>query len=213
MFERLDQAAQDALSAAYDDALRLGDNAIGTEHVLLALASTGSVAARLLREAGFDADVLRLALTTGRTGHDQRRDHAMLLGALGIDLAKVREQAEQTFGAEALNRMTARARPPGPRRTLWSRISCAKPQPLRRCDSPLAGRQLGVIPRVKRLLERATRDARPSLATPGHLLLALITGNEPACELLAARGVDLNALANETRRAIGSGNTGGRLAG
>jgi hypothetical protein len=55
---------------------------------------------------------------------------------------------------------------------------------------------------MKRLLERATRVARPDIATPEHLLLVLITGNEPACEILRAAGVDLVALAAATQRQL-----------
>jgi hypothetical protein len=55
---------------------------------------------------------------------------------------------------------------------------------------------------MKRLLERATRAARPHLATPEHLLLVLLAGNEPACEILSAAGVDLVSLAAATRRQV-----------
>jgi hypothetical protein len=81
-------------------------------------------------------------------------------------------------------------------------ISCSKPLPRRRCDSPLAGQPLALIPRVKRLLERASQAARPQLASPSHLLLALVTGAEPACEILTVLGVDFTALAEATRREI-----------
>ncbi|MBN9620151.1 MAG: hypothetical protein J0H43_10550, partial [Actinobacteria bacterium] len=68
--------------------------------------------------------------------------------------------------------------------------------------SPLAGQQIAMIGRVKKLLDRATRAARPGLATPSHLLLALVTGDEPANETLADFGVDLAALAEATRRSL-----------
>ena len=70
------------------------------------------------------------------------------------------------------------------------------------CESPLAGQPLALIPRVKRLLERASREARPDLASPSHLLLVLVTGNEPACEILTTLGIDLTALAAATRQEI-----------
>jgi hypothetical protein len=66
----------------------------------------------------------------------------------------------------------------------------------------LAGQPLALIPRVKRLLERASHAARPQLASPTHLLLVLVTGDEPAGELLTALGVDLPALAAATRQEI-----------
>jgi hypothetical protein len=142
-----------------------------------------------------------MAGAPGRGG-DRRRDHESLLAALGIDLAEVRRRAEATFGADAIERAAWQVRPPKLRRPLWSRISCSKPLPRRRCDSPLAGQPLALIPRMKRLLERATRAARPHLATPEHLLLVLLAGNEPACEILSAAGVDLVSLAAATRRQV-----------
>jgi hypothetical protein len=56
--------------------------------------------------------------------------------------------------------------------------------------TPLAGEHLGIIPRVERLLHRAVRDAGPGLGTLAHLLLALVSGDPPAGELLAAHAVD-----------------------
>lgn len=77
-----------------------------------------------------------------------------------------------------------------------------------RRDSPLAGQPLELIPRVERLLSRAERAARPRPASPSHLLLALITGNEPACEILDDLGVDLEALAGATMHSINEGGCG-----
>ena len=77
------------------------------------------------------------------------------------------------------------------------------------CNSPLAGQPLVLIPRMKRLLERATHAARPKLASPSHLLLAIVTGDEPAGEVLAAIGVDLTGLAAATRRQIATQDASG----
>ncbi|MGH8985993.1 MAG: Clp protease N-terminal domain-containing protein [Acidimicrobiia bacterium] len=52
---------------------------------------------------------------------------------------------------------------------------------------------------------RATREARPQSASPGHLLLALVAGNGPACEILTEAGVDLQALAAALRRSVDGG--------
>ncbi|MGH9010732.1 MAG: Clp protease N-terminal domain-containing protein [Acidimicrobiia bacterium] len=203
MFERFDERATRVLKTAFAEAADLGDDAVGTEHLLLALATADSGTARLLAEAGADVAELRrrLAGAPGRRS-DVRRDHETLLATLGIDLAEVRRRAEATFGADAVERAAWQVRPPRRRRPLWSRISCSKPLSRRRCESPLAGQPLALIPRVKRLLERATRAARPQLATPGHLLLVLVTGNEPAGEILSAAGVDLAALEAATRRQL-----------
>ena len=72
------------------------------------------------------------------------------------------------------------------------------------CESPLAGGRPAAIPRLKRVLELATRASQPAAASPVHLLLVLVEGDEPACEHLAARGVDLHALASATRRILGT---------
>jgi ATP-dependent Clp protease ATP-binding subunit ClpA len=203
MFERFDERATQVLKAALAEAADLGDDAVGTEHLLLALATADGGTARLIGDAGVDAAGFRqrMAGAPGRRG-DRRRDHESLLAALGIDLAEVRRRAGATFGADAIERAAWQVRPPKHRRPFWSRISCSKPLPRRRCDSPLAGQPLTLIPRTKRLLERATRAARPDLATPEHLLLVLLAGNEPACEILSAAGVDLVALAAATRRQL-----------
>jgi DNA-binding transcriptional MerR regulator len=66
------------------------------------------------------------------------------------------------------------------------------------------------IPRVTRVLKRATRAARPGLASPTHLLLALIRGNEPACEILTEVGLDLDTLAEHAQRWIDDGPVGER---
>lgn len=202
MFERFDQPATKVIKAAFAEAARLGDDAICTEHLLLALATTTTVTARLLEEAGAGAADIRRVLANTHWQPHMRRDQETLLATLGVDLAEIRRRAEETFGAEALTRAAWRVRRPRPRRPLWSWISCSTPLPRRRCDSPLAGQPLALIPRVKRLLERASGAARPQLASPSHLLLVLVTGNEPACEILTTLGVDLTALAAATRREI-----------
>ena len=200
MFERFDESARKVLAAAFSEAVRLGDEAVGTEHLLLALASADTGTGNLLAEVGAGAADLRRVFEATRGGRPNRRaDHATLLTTLGVDLIGIRRRAEETFGADAVARAARRVRPPRPRRPLWSWVSCSKPLPRRRCDSPLAGQPLSLIPRVKRLLERASRAARPELASPNHLLLALVTGDEPACEILTALGVDLAALATATR--------------
>ncbi|MGH7255045.1 MAG: Clp protease N-terminal domain-containing protein [Nitrospirales bacterium] len=198
----MDPSARSVLEAAFDEGVNRKEAAVGTEDLLLALAAADGTTGMLLAEAGATAgDLHRVIEATRPPVADERRDHETLLAALGIDLAELRRRAEETFGADAVARSAWRVAPT-PRRPLWSWISCSKPLPRRRCDSPLAGRRLGMIPGVKQLLERAVRAARPGLASSRHVLLALVTGNEPACEILATLGVDLAALAAATRRGI-----------
>jgi hypothetical protein len=210
MLERLDQSARHVLERARSEAAALADHAVGTEHLLLALAAADPVTAGILAEAGAgEADVRRVMAAPRSRRHGERRDHDVLLAALGIDLTEVRRRAERTFGDDAVARAALQARPRRGRRPLWTWISCSRPHPSRRCDSPLTGQSLHLIPRVKRLLDRATRAARPGLASPSHLLLALITGEEPACEVLAELGVDLDAVAATARRWLDDAGTGG----
>ena len=201
MFERFDQPATKVIKAAFTEAANLGDDAVGTEHLLLALATATTVTARLLEESGAGAADIRRALAATHWQPRIRRDQETLLATLGVDLAEIRRRAEETFGAEAITRAAWRVRRPRRRRPRWHWISCSKPWSIG-CESPLAGQPLALIPRVKRLLERASREARPHLASPSHLLLVLVTGNEPACEILTTLGVDLTALAAATRREI-----------
>lgn len=213
MFERFDPAARHVLETAWAEAAGLEDGAVATEHLLLALATADTVTADLLAEAGGSgADLRRAIAARCRRALDRPRQHQHLLATLGIDLTEVRRRAEQTFGADAVIRAASRVRPRRPRRPLWTWISCSQPLPSRRCDSPLTGQRLDPIPRVKRVLERATRAAGHKPASPSYLLHALLTGNEPACEILTAFEVDLEALAGATRRCIDGGATAGERA-
>ena len=202
MFERLDEPARRVVEAAVDVAREREESAVlTTQHLLFALATADAVTGRLLAEAAGGADLSGVVFTRhGRRPGEP--DHERLLATLGIDLAEIRHRVEDTFGADALTRAAATARPSRPRRPIWSRLSCSSPIRRPACNSPLAGQQIAMIGRVKKILDRASRAACPGLATPRHLLLALVTGDEPACELLAEFGVDLNALANATRRSL-----------
>lgn len=206
---RLNQAAQHTLEAAFKEAAKRGEEAVGTGTLLLALATADNTTAELLTRAGGDAAALRRVILATRSP-GPRHDHERLLETLGIDLVEVRLQAKQTFGADVVVRAASQVRPSRPRPRLWTWISCTKPPGGLRRDSPLAGQPLELIPRVERLLSRAARAARPRLASPGHLLLALITGNEPANEILDVLGVDLDALAAETMHSIDEGAAGRR---
>ena len=201
MFERFDQAGNKVMKAAIAEAASLGDDVVASEHVLLGLATATTVTGRLLQEAGAGAADIRRVLAARHWQPEKRRDQESLLATIGVDLPEIRQRAEQTFGAEAISRAAWRVRRPRRRRPRWHWISCSEPWSAG-CKSPLAGQPLALIPRVKRLLERASREARPQLATPRHLLLVLVTGNEPACEILTTLGVDLSTLAAATRREI-----------
>jgi hypothetical protein len=203
--------AQHILEVAFKEAAKRGDEAVGTETLLFALATADNTTAGLLTQAGGDdAALQRVFLATRSPG--PRHDHERVLETLGIDLVEVRLQAKRSFGADAVVRAASHVRPSRPRRPLWLWISCSKPPVGPRRDSPLAGQPLELIPRVERLVSRAARAAQPRLASPSHLLLALITGREPACEILDALGVDLDALAGATMHSIKEGGAAGKRA-
>ncbi|MGH8985994.1 MAG: Clp protease N-terminal domain-containing protein [Acidimicrobiia bacterium] len=103
-----DQAAREVLEAARQEAADLGDEAVGTEHVLLALAGADRVTASLLAQAGASAATLRALAPRRHAGRPT--DNETLLAALGIDLAEIRRRAEQTFG----QRCDRRCRGPRP---------------------------------------------------------------------------------------------------
>jgi ATP-dependent Clp protease ATP-binding subunit ClpA len=105
MFERFTQPVREAVLAAQAEARALGHEAIGTEHLLLGVASGGSRAARVLAEAGATSEALQRVL---REEAGPPMD-AGALATLGIDLEEVRRRVEASFGEGALER--GRSRP------------------------------------------------------------------------------------------------------
>jgi ClpA/ClpB-like protein len=202
MFDRFDATARQVLEHAWAEGADEG--CVATEHLLLALATHDPVTADLLAGAGVTAADIRRAMRPVGRRAERRPDQEHLLGTLGVDLTEVRRRAAQNFGPDALARAARRARPRRPHRPLWSYISCSRPLPRPRCDSPLTGRQPAPIPRVKRVLERAARVAGPRPATGCHLLLVLLTGDEPAAEVLTGLGVDIAVLAEAVRMTTAS---------
>lgn len=130
MFERLDHAARHVLRSAQSEAAGLGDNRVGTEHLLLALASADRTTARLLADAGTSvADLRRITVERREPRPLRDPDCQILLTTLGIDADEVRRRTEETFGGEAVADAVSRVRPRQPRRPVWSWISCSKPLP------------------------------------------------------------------------------------
>ncbi|HEY3751919.1 MAG TPA: Clp protease N-terminal domain-containing protein [Pseudonocardiaceae bacterium] len=103
MFERFTVLAKRAISLAQDEAIALGHDFIGTEHILLGLTGTGDEVAvdvlggygvttvrardetvRLLTEAGVDTSGGRAATEA--------------LAAIGIDVDEIRRHADEAFG-------------------------------------------------------------------------------------------------------------------
>ncbi|MGH9116890.1 MAG: Clp protease N-terminal domain-containing protein [Acidimicrobiales bacterium] len=133
----------------------------------------------------------------GRSDRPNRQPEA-LLAELGIDLVEVRRRVEATFGSEAMARASLRVRLP---RRRWRHRLPWPARSLQPAPSTLLGiRGFGLAPRVKRVMELARQRAAPALANPAHLLSGIAEeGEGGACQILAARGIDVAALATESR--------------
>ncbi len=141
-----------------------------------------AVTGRLLTEAAGGAD-LRGAIPA-RDGQQPREpDHEKLLATLGIDLAEIRQRVED---ASAPTHSPTPPRPRGRReRGTALGVGCRVVPDAAPGVQQSAGRSAD---RDDRSSQEAPRPRypllRPGLATPCHLLLALVTGDEPANETL-----------------------------
>jgi len=99
MFERFTEPARAAVVSAQGYAREFQHSEITAGHVLLALvADDQQVAGAVLDQLGVDRVALRAAVAAYDTPDKEA------LRTLGIDLDEVRRQAEQAFGAGALDR-------------------------------------------------------------------------------------------------------------
>jgi ATP-dependent Clp protease ATP-binding subunit ClpA len=101
MFERFTESARAAVVAARAESRELGADAIGCEHLLVAVVAAPGEASRAAAQAGLDAPALRRALAGARPPSAL---DAGALAAIGIDLEAVRRRAEASFGPGALER-------------------------------------------------------------------------------------------------------------
>jgi len=98
--------AERYLAAGADQARRLGHRSVGTEHVLLALSrDPDGEAASILRQ--LDVRHADIAESPCLAGAPPPRIDASALGTLGIDLDRVRERLDETFGPGALEQTGA----------------------------------------------------------------------------------------------------------
>jgi ATP-dependent Clp protease ATP-binding subunit ClpA len=177
MFERFTVTARLAVVGAQEQACRRGDDRIRTEHLLLALYDVPDhLAGTVLDVLGADRAAVERAVDERRAGG--RVSDAAALATLGIDLDEVRRQVEEAFGPGALERTRAAG---AGRRRLGGHI------PFDRA--------------TKKALELALREAvrleHRHLGTE-HLLLGLLQVEGAAGEILAERGIRLDA----TRTAV-----------
>ncbi len=167
MFERFSSGARQTVVLARSEAVQAGADAIGCEHLLLALLhDRHSVAGQALAGAGLDLDGLRARVTTA----DREPLDAEALASLGIDLDTVRRATEAAFGRGALERA---ARSPRTGRTLSG---------------------MPMTPEAKKSLQLALRCAvrlRQREIATAHLLIGIIDQKDNAAvRLLAEAGAD-----------------------
>jgi ATP-dependent Clp protease ATP-binding subunit ClpA len=202
VFDRFDDHALAALQDAQAQAIGLGHNYVGTEHLLLGIViNPDTTASHLLTAAGVDAEVIRRGIAKVVPIPDRPfRDPAPLLSTLGIDLDEVRRRAESTFGADTVRRVAVQE---AHRRRRDRRFRFRRCVPI--APSPLGLDPLGFTPRAKHTLELAAKEAdqRHPPATPTHLLLGiLIEGKGLACDILADADVSLPDLTTAARTAL-----------
>jgi Clp amino terminal domain, pathogenicity island component len=112
VFERFTQPAYRVVELANQEADRLRHGYLGPEHVLVGIVrQADSPAGRVLRARGLDLEAVRGELdrlVERGILPGPERNHAALLGSLGVDLEAVRRAAEEAFGQEAVGQATWR---------------------------------------------------------------------------------------------------------
>lgn len=190
--QRFTGDARHVLVLAQREALSLGHNHIGTEHLLLGLLDASSgVAAEVLVGSGVKVGDVRSTVERIVGRIRPLHDDAAALRAIGIDLDQVRAAVEETFGSGALDSA------PRTRRSLrLHRRRC-----LARPGHPPFTR------RSKKVLELALRQAlalHHDHIGAEHLLLGLIAEGEGlACKILVEAGARLEDISRRTLVALG----------
>lgn len=186
MFERLTPESRKIVIGAVEMAMQFHHDALGPDHLLVALAGTGpNVATRAMIACGFDPARARadLARIVGSPRDDLNEEDAAALRLIGVDLDEVRRRTEASFGPGALER----------RRRWYGRRRA------RACGLPF-------MPEAKQALELALREAirldQRSIG-PEHVLLGLLRLDATSTQLLHAQGIDPRRLRSEVERGLG----------
>lgn len=158
MFERFTRRARSVIAHTQNEAVALGHNFLGTEHILLGLTREAEgVAARVLTKSGVGYEDVRREVVTMiglGEGASGLRD-AEALATIGIDLEAVTAAVEDAFGPGALD------------------------QP--RQAKQRQGKTPEFVPRAKKLMEIALREAKTldhNYIGTEHLLLAILRLHE-----------------------------------
>jgi ATP-dependent Clp protease ATP-binding subunit ClpA len=113
MLERFTDNARRVVMAAKAKAAERADDHVGALHLLSALRTGDSVAARALADLGVDAAAVDRALGPGGTpAPATTTDDAEALRAIGIDLDEIKRKIEESFGEGALQRVPLTPRGP-----------------------------------------------------------------------------------------------------
>ena len=203
------------LTSALEHAHRLGDGHLGSEHLLLAVASADHPAGAILRDRGVTPERVEQEIRAGLFGGLDRD----ALAAIGIDLDTVRARAEESFEPEVLaqagqaiprKRRRARLTSHRPdvlalliRRWHRRRAAAGEPIPLRAATGLWRGDHGGAVfvpftPSARhgllnfRRIALNRRDARPDVGHVALALLAMTDGPVPA--ILSSLGVTPLAL-------------------
>ena len=178
MLERFTPAAREVVVRTQVTARSLGDDRIGTEHVLLAaLEDASAPGVGGLASLGVTAEAIRALLPASATaGFGQ--DDADALRTLGIDLDEIRRQVEGAFGPGALEGETG-----GRKRLVGRRES--------------GSGHIRFSAKAKRSLSEALRSAQARKDREigvEHMLLGLLAVREGlAVELVGKLGVSPDA--------------------
>ena len=230
MLERFTGDARGVVTGAREGAIRLGQDWIGCEHLLLALTATGGEVGTILRDQGITPDRVRQEMVrlagAGRGASLSDVLDRDALASIGIDLDAVRGKVEAAFGPGAFAAAPARR----PRRRHWVRRRVRRARPARRAVAPANGgtravgpagasaqgkgsgagpRHVAFTPRAKKCLMHAVREARAEHAGQigvEHLGLAIVSMTDgavpPILSVLGSSGPRLRAeILNRYRQA------------
>jgi ATP-dependent Clp protease ATP-binding subunit ClpC len=164
IYDRFTALAKRALVAARDAAGSMGNDFIGTEHLIIGLAHTAGRASEILRAYGVELDRLRTETERGLAARDVPATHGAAareaLTTLGIDVGEIQRRADAAFG-------------PG---------SFQFPRPAFSLPAKLA---------IKAALEAARNHGNGQIDTEHLLLGVLANAEDPALRSLQAFGIDL----------------------
>ena len=163
IYDRFTALANRALVAARDAAGSMGNDFIGTEHLVIGLAQTAGRAGEVLRAHGVELNRLRLETERALDARGVPATHGATareaLATLGIDIGDVQRRADASFGAGAF-------------------------------QFPRPAFSLAAKRAIKAALETAKDHGDVQIDTEHLLLGVLASGDDPALRCLRIHGVD-----------------------